>query len=377
MVLVEAIPEEPVPGLVAALILVLVAVLVLPFASKRVEENLEAFFLAMGVVSLGVSYFFGIITGELLEEVLLTAATSPVSVSGLPVGIVQAVLFFGLVFYYFHKPIYRVLDGLIYRAGLPLFTFILVTVLGLVSSIISVIVTAVILSEVVAAIKVPREAKLRLAVYGCFAVGIGAALTPIGEPLATIAVSKLEAPFTYLFSLLGVYVVLGVLVCAAVSAYSIGRFRDSMAGVELTYGDTIGSVIERAVRVFAFVAALEMLGASFTPLTVWYFSKLPTWGLYWLNTISAVLDNATLTAAEISRALTSEQIRSALISLLISGGMLIPGNIPNIVTAGKLKITMREWARVGLPLGAALLLSYFVIIEVLGIHISLGEVELD
>jgi len=120
-----------------------------------------------------------------------------------------------------------------------------------------------------------------------------------------------------------------------------------------------------------FVAALELLGHSFTPMVVWYFSRLPPTGLYWLNTISAVVDNATLTAAEIGPYLSQEQIRSALMGLLISGGMLIPGNIPNIVAAGRLRITSREWARSGVPYGFILLIVYFIIIEVLGIHISL------
>ena len=47
--------------------------------------------------------------------------------------------------------------------------------------------------------------------------------------------------------------------------------------------------------------------------------------------VSAILDNATLAAAEIGPALTESQIKSALMGLLISGGMLIPGNIPNII----------------------------------------------
>ncbi len=29
--------------------------------------------------------------------------------------------------------------------------------------------------------------------------------------------------------------------------------------------------------------------------------------------------------------------------------MLIPGNIPNIISAGKLGITSKEWARLGVP----------------------------
>jgi len=79
--------------------------------------------------------------------------------------------------------------------------------------------------------------------------------------------------------------------------------------------------------------------------------------------VSAVLDNATLTAAEISPKMTIEQIDFILMGLLISGGMLIPGNIPNIISASKLKIKSREWARLGVPLGLGLMLIYFIIFE--------------
>jgi predicted cation transporter len=48
---------------------------------------------------------------------------------------------------------------------------------------------------------------------------------------------------------------------------------------------------------------------------------------------------------------------------LIAGGMLIPGNIPNIIAAGKLHIKSREWARFGVPLGAALMLVFFLVLE--------------
>ena len=64
-----------------------------------------------------------------------------------------------------------------------------------------------------------------------------------------------------------------------------------------------------------------------------------------------MLDNATLAAAEIGPSLTEVQIKSALLGLLISGGMLIPGNIPNIIAAHALHIKSTEWARLGVPLG--------------------------
>ncbi len=86
--------------------------------------------------------------------------------------------------------------------------------------------------------------------------------------------------------------------------------------------------------------------------------------LYWINTISAVLDNATLTAAEITPKMDILQIRAMLMGLLISGGMLIPGNIPNIIAAGKLKIGSGDWAKLGVPVGFFVLVVYFVVLFV-------------
>jgi predicted cation transporter len=48
-----------------------------------------------------------------------------------------------------------------------------------------------------------------------------------------------------------------------------------------------------------------------------------------------------------------------MMGLLISGGMLIPGNIPNIVAASRLGISSREWAGHGLRIGALLLILCF------------------
>ncbi len=72
-----------------------------------------------------------------------------------------------------------------------------------------------------------------------------------------------------------------------------------------------------------------------------------------------LLDDA---AAEIGPYLTGVQVRSALMGLLVAGGMLIPGNIPNIIAAGKLGITSREWGRVGIPLGLAAMAICFVVL---------------
>jgi len=80
--------------------------------------------------------------------------------------------------------------------------------------------------------------------------------------------------------------------------------------------------------------------------------------------ISAVVDNATLAAAEISPRMTALQLKSILMGLLIAGGMLIPGNIPNIIAANKLRIRSREWAALGVPLGLVVMVIYFVVLFV-------------
>jgi predicted cation transporter len=78
------------------------------------------------------------------------------------------------------------------------------------------------------------------------------------------------------------------------------------------------------------------------------------------------LDNATLTAIEINAQMALPKIIAMVMGLLIAGGMLIPGNIPNIIAAGRLKISMKEWARLGVPIGIVIMTIFFVILLVSG-----------
>ena len=101
--------------------------------------------------------------------------------------------------------------------------------------------------------------------------------------------------------------------------------------------------------------ALIFLGAGFKPFIDAYLIRVSSQTLFWVNMVSAVLDNATLAAAEIGPTLSEAQIKSALLGLLISGGMLIPGNIPNIIAAHALHIKSTEWAKLGVPLGLVMM----------------------
>jgi len=268
------------------------------------------------------------------------------------------------------------------------FIFILILVLGIISSVVSVIVTSVILAEIVAALPISKNDRIKLIVVACFAVGLGAVLTPLGEPMSTILVQKLVGPpynagFTWPIGHFAIYVVPAVVVLAIFGAIWIGRKTRSKApsavsnvssaentpgsaASSIEYSENLRTVVMRAVKVFAFVAALTLLGEGLKPLIVWFLMKVPAFALYWINVISAVLDNATLTAIEIDVNMSLSQIICVVMGLLIAGGMLIPGNIPNIVAAGRLKISMKEWAVIGLPLGLVILVVFFVILRVTG-----------
>jgi predicted cation transporter len=61
----------------------------------------------------------------------------------------------------------------------------------------------------------------------------------------------------------------------------------------------IGDVLLRAAKTYFFVMALVFLGTGFKPIIDDYISKLPAAGPFGLNSVSAVLDNATFAAAEV------------------------------------------------------------------------------
>ena len=106
-------------------------------------------------------------------------------------------------------------------------------------------------------------------------------------------------------------------------------------------------MVIRAIKVYVFVMALLLLGGGMKVVIDKYVLGISPEILYWVNMVSAILDNATLTAAEMSPAMSMVQIQAVLMGLLIAGGMLIPGNIPNIISAGKLGISSKEWAKAG------------------------------
>lgn len=328
-------------------LVILFVVLAMPLLSHRIEQNLEAFLFVMGLLA---ALAAGVLSGHLVRDALVH-----------PIPITVAVFVSGLLFKWLRS---RIGDALVrLRLVLPLHILValLITVLALLSSVITVIIASLVLVELISAMRFAKEDEARLVVIACMAIGLGAALTPIGEPLSTIATAKLHEDFWFLMRLLGPLVIPGIILLGVWTAFQPLRY----AGETLTEApeeETYRGVVGRALRVYLFVMALTLLGEGFKPIIDRYVIALDARILYWINMVSAILDNATLTAAEISPQMVAIQVRAVLMGLLISGGMLIPGNIPNIIAANKLGIRSRTWARIGVPLGLVLLALYFLIL---------------
>jgi predicted cation transporter len=362
-------------GILIGFLVIFLAVLLGPFKIHVIEENLEVFLFLCGVAAMTIAGFAelpGVETGWRME-IIKEALTAPLHVGdifGIPIGIFQIVLVVGLIIYKWHEPIHKVIRKLTDMLSVKVLGFFLIVVLGMFSSVMSAILASIILVEVVNAMPLSRKSKIDLTIIACFSIGLGAALTPLGEPLSTIAISKLSgapynATFMFLFNMLGFYILPGILVYGLVGMFFLGKVSTNDPGMKAAdYNETLKDVIMRAVKVYVFIMALVLLGDGFKPIIFEYFAQIPPTVLYWVNMVSAILDNATLAAAQIGPTLTELQIKGILMGLLIAGGMLIPGNIPNIISAGKLGITSKEWARLGVPMGLVSMAIYFVIIFV-------------
>lgn len=335
--------------MIIGLTIILILVLFLPFTVKAVEHNLEVFLFIMGILA---AYISGMMNAELWIKALED-----------PIHITIAVLVAGLLFKWFQSPIERVIGSLSRIIPYRVFLALIVIVLGLISSVITAIIAALVLVAIVTVLRLDRQSEIRFVIIACFAIGLGAVLTPVGEPLSTIAVSKLNEDFFYLVELLGAYVVPAVVAFGILAAVMINPKENGNTLSSDLESESYLEIFIRSFKVYLFVMALTLLGTGFEPFIERYLLDLSPYVLYWINMISAVLDNATLAAAEISPAMDAPTLKAILLGLLISGGMLIPGNIPNIIAAGKLNITSKEWARFGVPVGlAAMILFFFVIV---------------
>lgn len=365
------------------LFVIVLLVLVGPFMVKKIEHNLEAFLFVMGLLAVTISSFY---SKEALEalgysehqmeligwnmEIVMEAVKEPIIK-----GIVPAVLVAGLLFHYGRSYAQKGMNSLTQVVPAKIIVFLIVVILGLSSSIITAIIASLLLVELMNCMPFERQTKINLIIIACFSIGLGAVLTPVGEPLSTIAVTKLQgepynAGFFFLFNQLAIYIIPGCLAMGLLAMFFTGKSKAMECKVSEEEDGGLKDVVVRAIKVYIFVMALLLLGAGMKVVIDKYMLGISPQILYWVNMISAILDNATLTAAELSPAMSITQIQAVLMGLLISGGMLIPGNIPNIISAGKLGISSKEWAKLGVPLGLILMAVYFVWIFFIPFHIE-------
>lgn len=330
-------------------------VLFLPLTVHKVEENLEAFLFLCGAFAVTVSKMW---SGHLV----LTALEDPIKIT-------LAVLIAGLLFRKFNKNIQHLTHWAVKKIGLRWTLFLIVFLLGITSSLITAIIAALILAEVTVMLPLERKGRIKLVTFSCFSIGMGAVLTSIGEPLGTVVLSKLagephNADFFFLIDHLGWYVLGGILFMSGMASSLRECPICHAPGVKEGADEhSVKSIVVRAVKVYLFVMALVFLGDGLKPLAMQTISHLSANWLYWINMLSAVLDNATLAAIEVTPDISTRTLTFLLMSLIVSGGMLIPGNIPNIICASKLGIKSKEWAKAAFGLGLALMIAYFVILS--------------
>ncbi|MFD1206500.1 DUF1646 family protein [Sporosarcina contaminans] len=338
--------------MIIGLTIILIMVLFLPFIVPFIERNLELFLFVMGVAAVVVS-------GVLDKQLILKALEDPIHIT-------LSVMIAGLLFKWLQKPFEKGVKSFSKAIPYRLFFALIVIILGLLSSIITAIIAAIVLVAIVGVLRLDRKSEIRLVILSCYSIGLGAVLTPIGEPLSTIATNKLDENFFYLLRLIGPAVIPGVIAFGILAAMIIKPTKRDF-GLKANQGaESILDIIIRGFKIYLFVMALTLLGSGFEPFINRFLIDMSPYVLYWINMISAVLDNATLAAAEISTQMDNHTIKALLLGLLVSGGMLIPGNIPNIIAAGKLNIKSVEWARFGVPVGLIAMIVFFGVIVLFG-----------
>ena len=326
--------------------LVIVVVLLGPVFIEAIERNVELFLLLIGVLT-------ACIMGQFKAALVLAALSEPLSFT-------VAVLVFGATFRLLRDNLDQLLRRVIRLLNPRILCFCLAIILGFLAAFITPVVSVLVFAEAISLLRCDRWAEIAATVFACFAIGFGAGLTPLGMPGIAVVLRSLHADFWYLTRLLGPFVVVGVTLAAVPILFLPFASREPLDTTQEK--DSWRTVLlVRPGKVYVFIAGLVALSDGLRPVVNAYIHRLSDGLLFWMNTLSAVVNNSTLAAVEISPSLSMNQQRAAFLGLLISGGALVTGNIPNIVAASRLGITSREWARIGLGTGVLLILCFAVL----------------
>jgi predicted cation transporter len=329
-----------------SLSLLLLLVLLLPFKLRFVEERLELFLLLSGLVALWL--------GGAWDWTFLQSSFSK------PLPLCGSLWIFGLLFEALQSPLDRVLERLQKRFDLAPLLACLSLFLSLLSILASAVLAALLLAQILRRLRLDESSRSRTAVLSCFGIGAASALSPLGGPLGAISLLRLGGsdPF-FLFRVFGPYLLVLLFIFFLAQLLAKPRKEELRLGA-VEAKENPPRLLFRVFKIYIFVLGLLYFGQGLNPLAQAYVNAAPAWLLYWINLLSALLDNASLAAAEFSAGMDSEKLRYAFMGLLVAGGILIPGNLPNIVVASELKIRPKEWAKSGLLYGLPLLLLFFI-----------------
>ena len=329
--------------------------LVWPLTSRWVESHLEIFLLIIGATAVTVSGGWSV---DFIYETLQY-----------PVNVAFIVLVVSLIFNNYSRYIFRILFAF-FKQFEPRYSFaILIFCLGVSSSLLSVTVSALLLAEVLKVVNLEKEATVRITVFACYAIALGAVLTPLAEPMGLVISSALSGPphnadFFFLLRNFFWWIMPAIVLLSVAAGYT-ARNAGSTVQMQIREDkETYASMMHRTLHIYMFVAALNLISTGLRPLAQSTVTHLGGKILFLANAVSIIIDNATLAAIEIVPTISHQDLIYMVIGLAAFGSMLVQGNLPNIVAAEKLGIKSREWARIAVPTGLALMLGYFLILSI-------------
>ena len=331
--------------------IIAINLLVWPLTWRWAESHLELFLLGIGAAAVTVSGGWSV---DFIYQTLQY-----------PVNVAFIVLVVSVIFNNYSRYIFRVLFAFFKRVE-PRYSFaVLVLGLGVMSSLVSVTVSALLLAEVLKVVNLEHKATVRITVFACYAIGLGAVLTPLAEPMGLVINNALSGPphqadFFFLLRHFAGWVLPVIALLAAAAGYSARRAGAGLQMYIREDKETYGSVLRRTLHVYMFVAALHLISTGLRPLAQSTIAHLGGKVLFLANAVSVIIDNATLAAIEIVPSISSQDLTYMVLGLAAFGSMLVQGNLPNIVAAEKLGIKSREWAAIAVPTGLVLMGGYFL-----------------
>ena len=246
----ELIPVE------IGLIPIFVAVLLGPLLIKKIEHNLEAFLFLMGVCAVAVSRSWHI---GIVEEAVQEPAV---------IGIVLSVLVAGLIAHYIKPDFLRSInDILLDRITMKVIFLEIVVVLGLLTAIVTPILSFFVLVEAVNHLPLTRKTRAKMTIFGCLSIFLGATLALADGPSSSIAITKMQGALPsqgFLpLELQSLYIILSILALGLIGMFFAGEKVNAIEKRTCEKASAHKCIAIWSARVCMFTGALLLIGVAF------------------------------------------------------------------------------------------------------------------